>query len=131
LVEGFSDKVACKLALEKLGVDVDLKNISIIECGSKTAIEPIAKVLKHFGIKTYVLIDSDAQREINSLKQILGEDNVFIQNPDLEDMLGRQKLGLRNNEKLNKEKTLRILPNYFNTYEIPEIYINLKQRMGI
>ncbi len=131
LVEGFADKVACKLALEKLGVDVDLKNISIIECGSKTAIEPIAKVLKHFGIKTYVLIDSDAQREINSLKQILGEDNVFIQNPDLEGMLGRQKLGLRNNEKLNKEKTLRILPNYFNTYEIPEIYINLKQRMGI
>ncbi|MGC9124374.1 MAG: ATP-dependent nuclease [Thermoplasmata archaeon] len=124
LVEGFSDKVACKLALEKLGVDVDLKNISIIECGSKTAIEPIARVLKHFGIKTYVLIDSDAQLEIDNLQQLLGQENVFVQNPDLEGMLGIS-------EKLNKEKTLRILPNYFNTYEIPEVYKNLKQKMGV
>ena len=130
LVEGYSDKIACKLALEKLGVDVDLKNISIIDCGSKTAIKPIAEILKHFNIKTYVLIDSDADIEKSELQNLLGNDYVFIQDPDLEGMLGREKLGLRADEKLNKEKSLRLLPKYFEENHIPPIYEYLKQRMG-
>jgi putative ATP-dependent endonuclease of OLD family len=132
LVEGFSDKVACQLALEKLGIDIDLKNISIIECGSKTAIEPIAQILKHFNIKTYALLDADAEAEIFKLQQLLGEDNIFIQTPDLEGMLGRDKLGLKDKEKLNKEKSLRLLPSYFQNIqknELPQIYLDLKNKM--
>uniref|UniRef100_A0A7V4E4I7 ATP-dependent endonuclease n=1 Tax=candidate division WOR-3 bacterium TaxID=2052148 RepID=A0A7V4E4I7_UNCW3 len=125
LVEGFSDKVACQLALEKLGLDLDLKNISITECGSKTAIKPIAEILKHFSINTYVLIDSDAQKEISELETMLGEEYVFIQDPDLEGMLGRDKLGLRGVEKLNKEKALKLLPEYFEKNEVPKIYQEL------
>jgi len=125
LVEGFSDKVACQLALEKLGLDIDLKNVSIIECGSKTAIKPIAEILKHFSIYTFVLIDSDAQREISELLDILEEEHVYIQDPDLEGMLGRDKLGLRDNEKLSKEKALKLLPQYFARNEVPEIYKKL------
>jgi len=132
LVEGFSDKIACQLALERLGLDIDLKNISIIECGSKTAIRPIAEILKHFKIDTYVLIDSDAQNEIFQLQNLLGSDRVFIQNPDLEGMLGRDRLGLKPNEKLNKEKSLRILPSYFQNVEnieILQIYHHLKEKL--
>lgn len=132
LVEGFSDKIACQLALEKLGIDIDLKNISIIECGSKTAIEPIAQILKHFNIKTYALLDADAETEILKLQELLGEDNVFVQKPDLEGMLGRDKIGLNANEKLNKEKSLRLLPFYFQNIqenELPQIYLDLKNKM--
>jgi predicted ATP-dependent endonuclease of OLD family len=132
LVEGFSDKIACHLALEKLGIDIDLKNISIIECGSKTAIEPIAQILKHFNIKTYALLDADAETEILKLQELLGEDNVFVQEPDLEGMLGRDKIGLNANEKLNKEKSLRLLPFYFQNIqenELPQIYLDLKNEM--
>jgi predicted ATP-dependent endonuclease of OLD family len=132
LVEGFSDKIACQLALEKLGIDLDLKNISIIECGSKTAIEPIARILKHFNINTYVLLDADAENEIRELQNLVGTNNVLIQEPDLEEMLGRDKLGLKSNEKLSKEKSLRLLPSYFKNIqndEIPQIYINLKKKM--
>jgi len=130
LVEGFSDKVACQLALEELGLDIDLKNISIIECGGKTAITPIAEILKHFRINTYVLIDSDAQKEISELKNILGEEFVFTQVPDLEGMLGKDKLRLGSGEKLNKENTLRLLPEYFEKNEVPEIYQNLSKLFG-
>jgi predicted ATP-dependent endonuclease of OLD family len=132
LVEGFSDKVASQLALEKLGIDIDLKNISIIECGSKTAIEPIAQILKHFNIKTYALLDADAEAEIFKLQQLLGEDNIFIQTPDLEGMLGRDKIGLKDKEKLNKEKSLRLLPFYFQNIqknELPQIYLDLKNKL--
>jgi len=132
LVEGFSDKVACQLALEKLGIDLDLKNISIIECGSKTAIEPIARILKHFNINTYALLDADAKNEIPELQKLVGTNNVLIQEPDLEGMLGRDKLGLKPDEKLSKEKSLRLLPSYFQKIqngEIPQIYINLKEKM--
>jgi predicted ATP-dependent endonuclease of OLD family len=132
LVEGFSDKVACQLALEKLGIDLDLKDISIIECGSKTAIEPIARILKHFNIETYALLDADAEAEICKLQQLLEEDNIFIQTPDLEGMLGRDKIGLKPDEKLSKEKSLRLLPSYFQNIqnnELPQIYIDLKNKM--
>jgi len=129
LVEGFSDKVACQLALEKLGIDIDLKNISIIECGSKTAIEPIARILKHYNINTYALFDADALTEISNLQQLLGTNNVLIQEPDLEGMLGRNRLGLNQNEKLNKEKSLKLLPDYFQNNEIPPFYIDLKNKI--
>jgi predicted ATP-dependent endonuclease of OLD family len=142
LVEGFSDKIACQIALEKLGLDLDLKNISIIECGGKKEIKPISEILKHFGIKTYVLIDADAEREISELAELIGEGNVFKQEPDLEGMLNREKLesliislGMEPEKdrkerlKLTKEQSLRVLPKYFDENAIPETYSKLKDRI--
>lgn len=129
LVEGFSDKIACELALEKLSVNLDLKNISIIDCGSKTAIKPYAEILKHFGIKTFTIFDEDAKNEIERLKNLIGESYIFVQSPDLEDMLGRDKLGLKQNAKLNREDALRKLPRYFETYEVPDLYKQLKGKI--
>jgi len=126
LVEGFSDKIACQLALEKLGIDLDLMNISIIECGSKSSIEPIARILKHYKINTYSLLDADAKTEISYLQQLLGTNNILIQEPDLEGMLGRKGLRLKPNEKLSKEKSLRLLSDYFQNNEVPQFYIDLK-----
>jgi len=142
LVEGFSDKIACQIALEKLGLDLDLKNISIIECGGKKEIKPISEILKHFGIKTYVLIDADAEREISELEKLIGEGNVFKQEPDLEGMLDREKLksliislGMEPEKdrkerlKLTKEQSLKVLPKYFEQNDIPETYSKLKDRI--
>lgn len=128
LVEGFTDKIACQLALEKLGVDLDLCNISIIDCGSKTAIKPFAKILKEFNVKTCVLIDNDAENEKKQLKGILGDDFVLVQEPNLEGMLGMKDS--KENEKLNRERAMKELPNYFqkkSDSEIPEIYKKCKK----
>ena len=88
LVEGPDDKIACKLALEKLGVELDKHNISVIDCGGNTGIKPMAEILRKFNIETYVLMDEDlgnptTQRLITQIKLLLGDDNVFLQSPNL------------------------------------------------
>lgn len=83
LVEGFDDKIACRLAFEKLGIELDKENISIIECGSNTAIRPISEVLKIFEIPHYALVDQDpgnknTEGNIKQLLESLGCENVFF-----------------------------------------------------
>jgi hypothetical protein len=98
--------------------------------------------LKHFGIKTYVLIDADAEREISELEELIGEGNVFKQEPDLEGMLDREKLesliislemepekDRKGRLKLTKEQSLKVLPKYFEQNDIPETYSKLKDRI--
>jgi putative ATP-dependent endonuclease of OLD family len=133
LVEGYSDKIACRSALERLGLDLDDKNVSIIDCGGVKEIPKLAKVFKAFKFKVYVLLDDDddAKKRIETLKDIVGNDNVFIQSPDLEGMLGRERLKeliiqselspkYDNSKrlKLNKEQALEVLRKYFE--EVPE-----------
>uniref|UniRef100_A0A7C4XSN4 ATP-dependent endonuclease n=1 Tax=Caldisericum exile TaxID=693075 RepID=A0A7C4XSN4_9BACT len=133
LVEGYSDKIACRSALERLGLDLDDKNVSIIDCGGVKEIPKLAKVFKAFKFKVYVLLDDDddAKKRIETLKDIVGNDNVFIQSPDLEGMLGRERLKeliiqselspkYDNSKrlKLNKEQALEVLCKYFE--EVPE-----------
>ncbi|MBA7671969.1 DNA replication and repair protein RecF [subsurface metagenome] len=45
LVEGSIDKIACQIALEKHGIDLDQQCASIIDCGSNSGVKPIAEVL--------------------------------------------------------------------------------------
>lgn len=127
LVEDFPDKIACRLALEKLGMELDKENISITECRGNTAVKPVSEVLKFFKIPTYSLIDEDPENPstgkiISELKSFLGNDKVFLQTPKLETMFGLSK-------KPSKVEALKIFPKWFSTNKTPSIYEQLKRKI--
>lgn len=127
LVEGPADKVACQLALEKLGIELDKQSVSITECGSNTGIKPVGEVLKVFKIPTYALLDEDPGNQntvaiISNLKTFLGHDNVFLQSPKLEGMFGLSK-------KPSRSESLQFFPGWFETNDPPQIYQELKNKI--
>lgn len=129
LVEGPADRIACKFALEKLGIELDKLNISIIECNSNTGIRPMAEVLQSFNIETYALIDEDpgnpeTQKHIHAVKGLIGDARVLLQEPNLEGIFGLDK-------KPNKREALEFFPNYFKHNDPPQIYIELKNKMNL
>lgn len=46
-------------AFERLGVELDKHNISVIDCGGITGIKPLAEILSYFQIQTLALVDED------------------------------------------------------------------------
>jgi len=130
LVEGPDDKFACRFALERQGIELDRKSVSIIECGGNTAIKPIAEILKCFKIPTYALLDEDpgnqrTQEIISELKNLLGEDNVFLQEPDLDRLFGLDR-------KLSKADAISYFSEYFSRpdVDIPKVYEKIRERLG-
>ncbi|MCD6305399.1 MAG: AAA family ATPase [Deltaproteobacteria bacterium] len=148
LVEGPDDKIACTLALEKLEVDLDKYNISVVGCGSINEIKPIAQILKGFEIETYALVDEDpgnddTNKKIQSIKGVLGNDKVLLQSPSLEGIFNYRQITKeyyhiidecggrkRKWEKFTKEVALKVLPLWFEKNEPPEVYKNLKEKLG-
>ncbi len=139
LVEGPDDKIACKLALEKLGIELDKYNISIIDCGGNTGIKPMIEILQSFNIDTYVLMDEDpgnqvTQQLISEICGLIGNDKVFLQSPDLEGIFNfdqiRQSHGI-NRSKFTKEIALKVLPMWFESNTVPQVYMNLKNTMSV
>jgi len=125
--EGTPDKIACQLALEKLGLEIDKEGISIIECGGNQNIKPICGVLKHFKIPVYVLTDEDpgnpsTQRIISELKLFLGNDYIFLQMPNLEGMFGL-------NKKPSKIDALKFFADYFNKKPVLHVYEQLANKI--
>lgn len=139
LVEGPSDKIACTLSLEKLEIDLNKENISIVECGGIDNIVSIAKILNGFKIKTYALVDGDpgnkkTHSKIQQIKNVLGDDKIFIQEPSLEGIFDFEKI--RNDYKIDKKKfkkeiALEILPQWLKQNEPPEVYKTLKEKLNI
>ena len=127
LVEGPIDKITVRLALEKEGTDIDKENISITECGGRGAMKDITTILKHFEIPVYIIVDEDpgnltAQRENQELISLIGNDNVFLQCPNLESIFRLQK-------KPKKNEALEMLPSWFEQNDVPQVYMDLKQKM--
>lgn len=127
LVEGPDDKIACKMALENLGMELDKESISITECGGNTAIKSISEILKLFNISTYVLTDEDPSNPttakiINELKEVLGDDKVLLQSPNLEGMFGLSK-------KPSKAEALTFFSEWFKSNNPPDVYKLLKQKI--
>ncbi|MEW6455879.1 MAG: AAA family ATPase [Acidobacteriota bacterium] len=127
LVEGPDDKIACRLALEKLGMELDKESVSIMECGSNTAIKPISEILKLFNISTYALIDEDPSNQktakiIEELRRFLDSDRVLLQSPNLEGIFGLGK-------KLSKAEALAFFSDWFNGNSPPDVYKLLKQKI--
>lgn len=128
LVEGPDDKIACRLALEKLGVGLDENNISIVDCGGNGGITPMVEILSQFNIKTFTVVDEDPENVttgaiITGLKTLLGADKVFLQSPDLEGIFGQDR-------KFTKEKALKILPSWFDSNSVPQVYIDTKNALS-
>jgi len=127
LVEGPVDKLACRLALEKLGVELDKEGVSIAECGSNTAIKPISEILSFFNMRIYTLIDEDpgnskTARIISDLESLLGEENVFLQRPKLEVMFELEG-------KPSKSEAIKFFPWWFEDHEPPPVYAKIKQKL--
>lgn len=127
LVEGPDDKIACKLALENLGVQLDKECISIAECGGNTAIKQISEVIKIFNIPCFVLLDEDpgnkcTQQIINELKNSIGDEYVLLQSPNLEGMFDLPN-------KLNKAEAIKYFPDHFRTKQVPQVYEDLKNKL--
>jgi putative ATP-dependent endonuclease of OLD family len=128
LTEGFADKIAAQYALEKLGVNLDKENISIVECGGRDSIKDITKILNHFRIPCYVLIDEDpgddeTRKAIKDLESIIEESNVFLQSPELSGLFGLQS-------KPNRQEALEIFPRWFQNNDVPEVYTDLRTQIG-
>jgi predicted ATP-dependent endonuclease of OLD family len=128
LTEGPADKIATQCALEKLNLNLDKENISVVDCGSNSAIPDIAKILKNFRIPCYLLIDEDpentnTQKLIKNLKSLLGSENIFLQSPNLERLFGLPS-------KPSKKESLEFFHRWFQSNSPPEVYLRLKERMG-
>jgi predicted ATP-dependent endonuclease of OLD family len=129
LVEGPDDKIACTIALERLGADLNKNNISIIECNGNAGIIPMSEILKKFNIELFALMDEDPGNSntlsrIVRAKSIIGPERLFLQSPDLEGIFNQK-------EKFTKEKALRILPVWFSNYDVPNVYFSLKTALRI
>ena len=128
LVEGTPDKIACQLALEKLGLELDRDSISVTECGSNTGVKPIGEVLKLFNVPVIALVDEDpgnpSSTKINAeLITTLGKDNVFFTSPKLESLFGLSK-------KLSKADALLTFPSWFSKNDPPKVYQDIKNKIS-
>lgn len=128
LVEGPDDKIACTMALERLGVELNKYNISIIDCNGNTGIIAMAEILKKFNIELFALMDEDPNNDstyvrISHVRAIVGNNKLFLQSPDLEGIF-------RQNAKFTKDRALRILPVWLRQYEVPEVYQKLRTSLG-
>jgi len=119
ITEGFADKLACRLALEKEGINIDQKNISIIDAGGSGNIYYLVELVSSFDIDCFAIYDADAISEIQRTQTLLGMSKIKIQSPDnLEGMWGIS-------QHLEKESALTILPNWVSTHSTPQIYLDI------
>jgi len=59
LCEGVADALALRLCAERLGLDLDAEDFSVVECGAKSAIPFFAKVCEALKISYAVMHDDD------------------------------------------------------------------------
>jgi putative ATP-dependent endonuclease of OLD family len=110
LVEGYGDRIAALLVAEKLGLNLDAKGITVVDCGGKSGIELVLGVCQNLSIPCAVLHDEDvwptdaisddekrnkleAENESEKsknerIRQAAGTMPVFVMTPSLEDALG-------------------------------------------
>ncbi len=128
LVEGPTDRIACREALEVLGLELDKQSVSVIDCTSINNINPIAEILRVLRIPVYALVDEDpgnanTAATIAELRHAIGIQNVFLQSPNLETLFGLPG-------KPSKADALRIFPAWFSTNTPQTVYQTLKQTIS-
>jgi predicted ATP-dependent endonuclease of OLD family len=128
LVEGPADGIACKAMFEKQKFDLYKNNVSVVSCGGLQNIPTIAKVLNALKIDTIALVDEDPGNSntksiIEEIKGILGDDNVYLQSPDLEGIFGIKP----------KKFDQAFVLNFFQDYHegVPQLYSNLVKRLSL
>lgn len=131
LVEGVEDKIACKLSLEQLDMDLDKKNISIIDCGGGGDITWIGEITMNFGIPTFFLVDNDEQKPqagINKLYKKFDQNLIFPQKEKLEDMFPIPPQYLDKNGHFKDKVAAQIffIEYYGKHNKVPKVYQELK-----
>jgi putative ATP-dependent endonuclease of OLD family len=130
LVEGPDDKIAVREAFERLGVELDKHNISVIDCGGITGIKPLAEILSYFQIQTLALVDEDpgnvaTASRIAALGAIAHPPQIFLQTPNLEGLF-------TNPAKFTKNTALRLIPQFYDSPNpVQQVYIDLKSALNL
>jgi len=127
LVEAAPDQIACKCALENFGLNLNARNVSVVNCNGKENVIGTAQILCRLGVTTLALIDEDPDnpyscQQTQKLRQILGEDNVLLQRPNLEGTWGLQK-------KPTTKEALEYFPQRCKQ-DIPQVYKSLYERLN-
>jgi putative ATP-dependent endonuclease of OLD family len=111
LVEGEPDEIACRSALEHLGLELDKQSISIMSLGGRGEVYTVARLLVALQIPTMALVDEDpgnpvAPKQIAKIESVIGKGNTFLQSPDLEGLFGLPK-------KPTRVDAMTLFPQYF------------------
>lgn len=119
LVEGPEDRIACSKAFQLHGLRLDKEGITIACCGGKSGMPFMARILTSLKIPICVFCDRDpnkpTEKESESIKEIVGEEN-FIELPrELEDALGLLV-------KLDQIELMELFDEYKSLDEMPEIF---------
>lgn len=130
LCEGPADEIATRCALERLGIELDRLNISVLGMDSINDIATPARLLKDFKIRTVALVDEDPGNKASAkarekVIEILGSDRVFIQSPDIEGLFGLDS-------KPKRVDALVYFPGWFESHarkDVPEVYQKLKAHL--
>lgn len=129
LVEGDPDEIACRSALEALGVDLDRRSISILSAGGQTEIPIFTALLKGLRIPAIALVDEDpgnANSAANRtrIRQHLPAAHILLQAPNLEILWGLQ-------HKPDRVEAMAMFPeSCTNQQNIPHVYRDLQVLLG-
>lgn len=129
LVEGPADKIALKSAFEKMNVDLDKANISVVECGSISGIKPMIEILNRFQIPCFAVVDEDPGNSTTAattvdILTVIPAAQLFTQRPGLE--------GLFNvTQKFKKETALRDIPIYYQTNNAQQLYVDIRTALNL
>jgi len=92
-VEGETERVAMPFVFKATDVDPNREGISIVDCGSKTAIPFFAQIARAFGLSYVVIADEDPKgpaAPTEAIKKVCDPANLFLLNPDFEGVCGYQ-----------------------------------------
>jgi len=139
-VEGNTEKLSMPILFQKMGIDINKENVSVIECGGKTKIPLFAKVAEALGIEYAVLFDEDIkdadslldqkkQDEIQeknkkhkqwneAITKITSKEKTFILKPNFE-----KELGLSGDDKQKIDQAVEYFQNVDLT-KLPDIFKN-------
>jgi putative ATP-dependent endonuclease of the OLD family len=129
LVEGDVDEIACRSALEGLGVDLDRRSISILSVGGLSEIAILAELLTGLGIPTVALVDEDPGNAVSAgrraaIAQHLPAAQLKLQVPTLEGLWGLA-------QKPSRVDAMANFPTRCaNPANIPRVYRDLQTLLG-
>lgn len=124
LVEGDADEVACRCALEQLGMELDKLSISVLAVGGVGEIPLIGQLLSALGVPVIALVDQDPGNAktaavVAAIQNAIGANNVFLQVPGLEGILGLAK-------KPNRVVSMETFPAWFAANALPPVYADVR-----
>jgi putative ATP-dependent endonuclease of OLD family len=104
LCEGQDDLAAARLLLEKEGVDLDARSISVLDCGGRENLPDYIRLLDALDIDLFVVSDGDATtaktkpdvaKKVATVKEA-ARGRLFLFEEDIERALGVEKKGRSN-----------------------------------